>query len=705
MGAMMNKDRSVQARVFLAAAVAASMFGYAGTRASQVTARITDVGPEIGLNFSYEGFLIHRRDSRQVLGSSVKNGVFKSVNGGQTWRRSSAGLESARVQPLAVSGLRADPNEPSTVYLIAESGVYRSTDFGDRWSRLPTDGLDTDVIDVAIHPTEPGVLFVLSSSGLVSPLQKSTDAGLTIAPFGTGLPLAESDDPDAQDTEGGFRNLEFSRADPSIIYIVQNGELHEQGVFKSTDGGATFAALDGAPEFPAQVFPHPTDPDVVFLQTLAGATGLFVSRDGGTSFEEITDNITPGASSFVAFDPSSSSTMYFASSSGLFRSTDGGHTFAQAGLTPEQIGAFAATMSVDPNDSRVIYANTDNGNFKSVDAGGHFAEINSGWTAAAVSALAFDHRAAPRLLIGALGRLYRSGSRGAHDEQIENGFPRAQIASIATGVSDPDFMIVATRTRGIQWSQDAGGSWTRSTIDDGTRPVPAAIAIDPLDANNVYFVASQRLYRSVDGAQSFQRAVNAPPGLASVALHPVQPNVMYAGTSFQNPGRFWISSDYGQTFASMSIPYDVSRITRLLIQPRDPRVLYLLGTFQNIVPPPPFPGPTPPPGPLPPPPQPPRILRSTDGGLTFAPADVGLWHGSILNAVVDPDKPLTLYGWVEGSGLAMSVDGGNSWMSVDEGETRLRSGGLGPSAAMVINPSKPRLIYLGGASVLEVEVR
>ena len=683
-----SNDGRAAEKLFSRVSRSPARFRSVPTTLSDTGVTVTDIGPELGTVSGLEGFLINPQDPRQLLASTLRGGVFKSTDGGTSWFPSNNGLTEFGGEVVSAFNIRKDPGNPSGVYAIVtdSTNFYHSTDFSDTWAVTESDIL----ADCAVHPTSPNVIFAvpltLFSNGV--PLWKSTDGGTTfVEQFGTGLPEGSND---------SFTNIVFAPADPNIMYVASNG--FSEGLYKSTDGGASFARLDGSPPFPLQIFPHPTQANTLFLQAGFGSTFLYQSTDGGATFDEVTAGLPAGRRNyFVAFDQVNPSLVYVAGDGGLFRSTDGGATFAALGLRPEQIGLNATTLSIDPTNTAVLYVNTSKGNFKSVNGGTSFFAINRGWRASIVNDLTFDNNAEPRLYVATtldLG-LLRTQSRGNYYDAIgENLFAgvasssAASVHSVAVAATDPNFIVATTVNRGIFRSTDGGLSWTAATVDTGQRRfVNSEVAIDPTNSSNAYVTCNDRpfrgFYRSTDGGQTFFR-VNT--GLSSrvkaLAIDPNNPNVIYVGA----PRTLLKSTDGGLSFTATELATVFGPISDIAINPQNSQVVYVTGEFSSgfIR----------------------FVLRSTDGGATFTPADTGL-HGTTHEIAIDPLNPsrlfvLSNFGFHSSLELFMSEDGAASWTLVDTGGEFFRRGGFD---ALAINPKKPNLLYLGGASVLEVEIK
>ena len=674
---------------------------------------VTDIGPEFGISYSAAGFVFRRENPRQML-LPTGTRIFRSTNGGLSW--STADIVTAEGFSDGSFFVRQDPGNSQVLFAVSGAfsfgqSLYRSEDFGSSWARIEA-GFPT-VADCAINEASSNGVLVLTQFAEDEALWRSIDGGMTFEPLvGSGLPKLLID-PDTEEVFASpfYTNIATTPVDPDIVYVVQNGDevgYYPPSIYKSVDGGETFARLEGGPPQPLQVFPHPTQPNVLFVQDSAdtNSPGIYRSVDGGASFQAAATGLPANEFNFfVAFDANNPSFVYVAGEGGFFRSTNGGETFQPLGLTADQLGLGASTASVDPSDPNIIYVNTNRGNFKSVNGGITFTPINNGWKAAGANHIAFDKAKEPTLYVTApsgIGIL-RTRGRGNSYEQVPHPAGPGDLLNgavwpslLAVAPSNPSMILAGTRRGGMFRTADGGRSWTPASIDTGHNQFSSTsseIAFDPLNPNNVYFVTSsfpfEGFYRSTNNGSSFQRTnidLDISNRFSDLGIDPINPSVIYTGpgpTSAMNFGPIR-SVDGGLNFASG--PLFVSSIRDVEIDPMNSNNVYLGGRFFLTD------GST----------QSHSMVRSTDGGATYTAADAGLPAGIFfIGVVIDPQNPARLYAWTR-MGLFMTVDRGTTWTLLEGNET-VKAAGFG--TAIAINPSHPNRLYLAGATILEVEVR
>ena len=264
---------------------------------------------------------------------SVGDGVYKSTDGGENW--TNVGLkDSERIAKILV-----DPRNSDTVFVCAtghlwddssERGVYKTTDGGKSWRKVlaganPSTGCGM----ISSSPQDPATIYAglwdfrrqawtFRSGGPGSGLFKSTDAGehwTEISPAtAKGLPSKPY----------GRIALAVAPGKPQVVYATI--EAAQSALFRSDDGGANWAKLDASqfqvwrPFYFANLIVDPKDENKVFK---AGGS-LMLSTDGGRSFGAVSSS-AHGDFHDVWIDPAHTETVFTSDDGGLWRSHDGGH--------------------------------------------------------------------------------------------------------------------------------------------------------------------------------------------------------------------------------------------------------------------------------------------------------------------------------------------------------------------------------------------
>ncbi|MCK6455679.1 MAG: hypothetical protein L6Q92_04010 [Phycisphaerae bacterium] len=310
----------------------------------------------------------------------------------------------------------------------------------------------------------------------------------------------------------------------------------------------------------------PTNPNIMYAAGVAG--GIWKSTDGGATWNVLDDMMANLAVCALAMDWSNPQILYAGTGEGyfnidavrglgIFKSTDGGATwnFLTGTLSPGgNEGAFFRVndIEISRNDPNRIYAATRYGVFRSDDAGGTWTQIlrnlsfpgsgpttNSGTNAGCMD-IAIRPDQNPDVIFAAFGSfspdgIYRSTDGGSSWTRLSTGLPGSQQGRIALAIapSDPNTIYACVaengtatgdtgRLVGVYRSTDGGNNWTQRVILTGvgkfllSNPIFGAcfgqqfsqgwydnvIAVDPLN-RDIVWVGGIDLFRSDDGGQNW----------------------------------------------------------------------------------------------------------------------------------------------------------------------------------------------------------
>jgi photosystem II stability/assembly factor-like uncharacterized protein len=156
---------------------------------------------------------------------ATRGGIFRQAVGDDRWEPLTTGLpEGTQVQAITVH-----PTEPDVVYLGAWTGLYRSVDRGQRWTRLPLGDGPTEVWSVFVHPANSRLLYAGTSPVGV---HRSDDGGETWR----RLPRAVQPDRLTMSFACRVMRLAADPAHPDEVYAA----LEVGGVMRSLDGGESW---------------------------------------------------------------------------------------------------------------------------------------------------------------------------------------------------------------------------------------------------------------------------------------------------------------------------------------------------------------------------------------------------------------------------------------------------------------------------------
>ncbi len=277
------------------------------------------------------------------------DGMYKSTDAGKTWTH--IGLDASQ----AISRIRVDATNPDLVYAAVlghpygpspERGVFRSQDGGKTWKKILYENDRAGAEDLSIDPRNPKTMFAtiwdvsrtpwsLSSGGPASHLYKSTDGGDTWKDLtrNPGLPTGID----------GKIGVAVS-ADSNRIYAMVENE--NGGIFRSEDGGATWAKVNDDRNvrqrsfYYTRVTADPKDKDVLYITNVR----FYRSADGGKSFKPIKQ--PHGDNHDLWIDPTNTRRMVEANDGGGTVSVDYAQTWTPETFPTAQLYHVATTADI-----------------------------------------------------------------------------------------------------------------------------------------------------------------------------------------------------------------------------------------------------------------------------------------------------------------------------------------------------------------------
>lgn len=315
-------------------------------------------------------------------------GLFKSTDGGTTWAAS--GLEDAvSIARIVIDPTNPDRLFAAVVgsYFApgSERGVYRSIDGGASWDQVFSPGDDIGAIDLVINPSDPDILYVamwervrtyesMRLAGPGSGIYRSSDGGDTWTRLGveTGLP---------DGANVGRIGLTLCDSEPNVLYAIFTNGSSYLGLFRTDDGGDSWIDADTGRQaetatsnfswYFGQIRVNPNDPEDVYLLDV----GLVNTKDGGASWQRRALSVHVDHHA-LAFHPDDDGALIGGNDGGVGISSDFGETWTR--VTDLPITQFYGT-DVDPSDrNRIFGGSQDNGTIRRNPSDGSWSLVLGG---------------------------------------------------------------------------------------------------------------------------------------------------------------------------------------------------------------------------------------------------------------------------------------------------------------------------------------
>jgi photosystem II stability/assembly factor-like uncharacterized protein len=375
--------RNLLALVFVAGVV----FGQAGYDTALKNLKFRSIGPA-QMGGRTDDLAIVDSDPRIMYVGAAAGGVFKTVNGGATWKAIFEDQPNPSIGDLALA-----PSNPSILYVGTGEpnnrqsaswgdGVYKTMDGGVTWTHL---GLkETSHIGrIVVHPTDPNIVYVAAQGDLWGPnkergVYKSTDGGAT---WTQTLFINE---------DTGANDIAIDPQSPNILYATMyqhrrtvwgySGGGPGGGVYRSTDGGSHWTKLThGLPTGDlgrCALDIYRKNSNIVYAEIEnRGGGGVYRSEDKGETWTRMSDtNPRPSYFSQIRVDPNNDLRIWMGGVN-IYFSEDGGKTFIQTRF--ERVHSDVHAIWIDPSNSDHLVIGNDGGVWVTYDSGRAWAHLNN----------------------------------------------------------------------------------------------------------------------------------------------------------------------------------------------------------------------------------------------------------------------------------------------------------------------------------------
>jgi photosystem II stability/assembly factor-like uncharacterized protein len=438
------------------------------------------------------------------------SGLYKSTDGGTTWRAITKGLPTSE-DGLARVGIAVAPSNPKRMYLTVEAkkegaGIYLSNDSGESWQQVNSDrrigGRGPGAMGIAIAPDNPDVLYVANTT-----TWKSTDAGKTFVGF-KGAPGGDD-----------YQRIWISAENPQIIALTS-----DQGAVISVNGGATWSSWYNQPT--AQFYHVTTDnrfPYWVYgAQQESGSAGTMSQSDYGEITFREWHSVGVFEYGYIAIDPLDANLLYGAK---LTRTKQDLGEVADIAPEPVRRGEYRYNRTLpvvfSPLDSKALYFSA-NVLFKSTNQGHSWNVISPDLTRESYE-------------IPANLGIFEAGDP-------EKGKHRGVIYAVAPSFREVDTIWAGTDDGLIHLTRDGGKTW-KDVTPPPLKPWSKVSIIEPshFAAGTVYAAINSfrlddlrpHIYRTRDFGNTWVEITTGLPGNApsnTVREDPMRKGLLFTGT-------------------------------------------------------------------------------------------------------------------------------------------------------------------------------
>ena len=594
---------------------------------------------------------------------SYGDGVFKSIDGGQSWKN--IGLRDTQ----HIGAVIVDPRDPNVAFVAAlghaygpnsERGVFRTRDGGKTWEKVLYKNDHTGAIDVVFDPNNANILFAalwqvmrtpysMDSGGPGSGLYKSSDGGTTWKRLeGNGLP----------DGIMGRIGVSVSGGDSNRVYALIEAE--KGGLYRSDDAGEHWIRVNEDERYRQRawyfthIFADPRAIDTVYVLN----TGLFRSTDGGKTFALLP--APHGDHHGLWIDPMDPNRLINGNDGGVTISVDGGRTWTQQNNQPtaqfyhviadnrfpyylygaqqdnstiaiatrdtdewvisdkdwyDVGGGESGYIAPDPRDGNIVYAGDGGGVVTRFDKRTEQAQSISPWPldTSGRGAGELEHRFQwtepillsphdPDVLYTAAEVIFKSTDHGMSwttispdltrndkSKQKPSGGPITlditsveyydTVFAIAESPVQKDLIWAGTDDGLIQITRDGGKNWSNVTPSNKLLPEWSLVSLidaSPQDAGTAYAAVDRHknddvrpyIYKTSDFGKTWAKIANGIPDGAyvhAVRQDPKNKNLLYAGTELG----VYVSFDDGAHWQPLQLDLPTTPITDLIIKDDD----------------------------------------------------------------------------------------------------------------------------------------
>ncbi|MGH9484300.1 MAG: WD40/YVTN/BNR-like repeat-containing protein, partial [Terriglobales bacterium] len=550
-------------------------------------------------------------------------GMYKSTDGGKTWQFVGLG------QTHIISWIVVDPQNPDIVYAAAlghlfgpnpQRGVFKTTDGGQTWKKILYVNDHTGAITMAMNPSNPQVVYAamwqmtrrhwgFSSGGRGSGIYKTTDGGSTWTNIThhPGLPAGIF----------GKVGIAVAPSDPSVVYALIQADYQGQagGLFRSSDAGATWKLISLSQDitqrafYYGRVYVDPKDPNTLYLPNV----GVYISHDAGKKL--ITLRPPHGDNHAFWVNPDNTQIFIEGNDGGATVTRDGGKTWSSEDNQPT--GQFYHANLDDQFPFHIYGAQQDRSSVEGSSGqpkavwtnvrGGEMSWVvpqpGKPWITYASGYYSDEYRGNRRTGVSALISAWPAFKFGDGGKDIKYRFGWNHHVALFNPHNPSEFLmgaqvVLATTDHGMSWhaiSPDltrndrskqlrSGGPITKDVTGEEMFDTISSIAFSPLQAHTIWTGSDDGLVYITQNNGAHWTPVRPPQLPTWSTITCIEPSFTTPGTAYLSASRFdwddfhpyiYKTTDYGKTWTPLTTGLPADEYVESIRQdPSDPNLFF-----------------------------------------------------------------------------------------------------------------------------------